>query len=302
MNLVLLKGLRICTLVTFGIFAGCKEDTLEVEQKSAVQTKQPTAIARGKLDVEGGLVALSFSAEGVVNKIMVAEGQQVEKGQLLLQQDQRISNADQRVAESELAVADTQLQGLRDKIPELQQKAQRLNLAAQAGAMQMQLSDEAQVVLQQAQTEISIAQAERNLAKSKLSQIQSRGALLNLHAPFAATVVKINAHSGEFLANGQSALVLLPKKPIIVRAELNESYLQSVKVGMQAKVQIDHDSDRTDLATARVTRISPVFIQSQLQQNSQQSPGRVVECILEFNTAPLTRVGQNVIVSFYDQP
>jgi len=302
MSFNLPKSWKICVLISIGMLSACNDDAKNVTLKSSVDVKQPAAIARGKIDVEGGLLTLSFSNAGLVNKVLIKEGQVVEGRQLLLQQDDRIFYADQHVAKSELTVANTQLQGLQEKMPELQKKAKRLALAAEAGAAQMQLSDEVQIALQQAQIDINNAQAERNLAKTKLNQVISRGALLNMHAPVAGTIVKLHAHSGEFMANGQNALVLLPKKPIIVRAELNESYLQSVKVGMQAKVQIDNDSERIDLASARVTHISPVFMQSELQHNNQQSPGRVVECILEFNTPPLTRVGQNVIVSFYDKP
>lgn len=297
-----LKLLNIYVLLSVAMLVACQDETAKVITTSKHEVQQPAAIARGKLDVEGGLIPLAFPTEGIVTKVMVSEGQKVEKGQLLLQQDKQLIDADRRVAESALHVADTQLQGLRDQMPMLQEKVHRLNAAAAAGAAQMQLSDEAQLALQQAQTEINIAKAERNLAKTKLNQITRRGALLDLHAPSAGTVVKINAHLGEFLSNGQDALLLLPQKPMIVRAELNESYLQVVKVGMQAKVYIDHDSERIELATARVVRMSPVFIQSQLQHDSQQAPGRVVECILEFSTAPTTRVGQNVIVNFYDKP
>lgn len=302
MNLNLPKSMKIAVLITAGLLAACQDDTSKAKLGSAAEVKQPAAIARGKIDVEGGLMPLSFSTEGNVTQVLVREGQQVEQGQLLIQQDKRMFDAEKNVSLSEMAVANAELQGLQKQVPELEQKVKRLNLAAQAGAAQMQLSDEAQLALQQLQTEVGTAQAQYNLARSKFNQIKTRGALLDLRAPFAGTIVKLNTHTGEFLTHGQEALVLLPQKPLIVRAELNESFLQSVKVGMPAKIQVDNDNGRVDLATARVTRISPIFIHSQLQDNTQQGAGRVVECILEFSTQPITRVGQNVVVSFYDQP
>jgi multidrug resistance efflux pump len=302
MNLNLPKSIKVAALTTLGLVAACQDQPSPAKVESVAESKQIAAIARGKVDVEGGLINLSFATEGMVTKVAVKEGQQVEKGQLLLQQDKRIWDAEKQVALSEMTIADTTLQGLQQQIPELVAKVKRLQLAAEAGAAQMQLKDEAQLALQQLQTEVNTAQAQYKLAKSKVNQINARGALLDVRAPSAGTVVKLSAHAGEVLAAGQEALVLLPQQALIVRAELNESFLSSVKVGMPAKVQVDHDSGRIDLATAHVTRISPIFIHSQLQDNTQQSPGRVVECILEFNAQPITRVGQNVIVSFYDQP
>ena len=95
-----------------------------------------------------GIVTLSFPSEGVVDKVLVTEGQAVQKGQILMQQDHRLYYADKRVAESEIAVAVAQLQGIGEQLPGLKQK--RLKMAAQAGAAQMQLSDEAYEAVQQA--------------------------------------------------------------------------------------------------------------------------------------------------------
>lgn len=286
-------------ILSLWVLVGCDDKPAEHVAASSTDIARPVAIARGKVDVEGGMLALSFPSEGVVNKVLVSEGQTVQQGQRLLQQDNRLFHVDKRVAESEIAVANAQLQGLREQLPGLKQKAQRLKAAAQAGAAQMQLSDEAYAQLQQAQTAVTVAQAQVNLAKSRLAQLAVRGAQLDLQAPFAGSIVKLNVQPGTFIPGGQPAALFLPDKPLIIRAELNESYLAGVHVGMQARVQIDNDSERVDLPTAQVIRISSTFAASQLQDNVQQSQGRVVECILAFDSEPSTRVGQNVVVSFY---
>lgn len=302
MSLKFPKTLQICVFIFLGVgLWGCKKDNVEIATHVFSNQEEPVAIARGKTDVEGGLITLSFPLEGVIQKVLVREGQIVQPGQLLMQQDTRMFLTDKSIAESELAIANLQLQGLKEQIPELKQKVERLNMAAQAGASQMQLTDEASNTLKQIQTEVAVAKAQVNLSKNKLSQILARGEQLNLRAPFSGTVVKINAQSGEFLSSSHPLMVLLPNKPAIIRAELNESYLTSVKIGMQAKVQIDSDNQRINLPDAHVIRISPIYMQSQLQSNAQHISGRVVECILEFNTTPPTRVGQNVMVSFYSK-
>ena len=287
-------------ITVFLVIAGCKDDDVKVANSSA-QVKQPIAIARGKIDVDGGVIPLSFLSEGVISKVMVSEGQKVQKGQLLMQQDKRVFFANKKIAQDELLVANTQLQQLNEQIPEFRKKVQRLNLAAEAGALQMQISDDAQASLKQTESNMHIAQAQSKLAQSKLKQVEVQGSLLDLRAPFDGVITKINVQPGGLLPNGQNALVLLPNKPIIIRAELNESYLELVKNGMIAKVQIENDSGGVNLPPARVIRISPVFIQSQLQENNQQSREHIVECILEFQDPNITtRIGQNVIVSFYE--
>lgn len=291
-----------CAFIGALMLVGCNEkDAPSVVAPSSADADRPVAIARGKTDVQGGLLRLSFPAEGMISKVLVSEGQSVEKDQLLVQQDNRVFLAEKRVAEGEQAVANAQLAGLRIQLPSLQQAATRLKLAAQAGASQMQLSDEAWAAFRQAQANVTASESEATLAKNKLSLLEVRGTQLNLRAPLAGTVIKLTAQPGEFASVQHNVLLLLPNRPVIVRAELNESYLAAVKVGMAATVQIDDGSGRTPLPSAHISRISPVFMQSQLQDNTQQAPGRVVECTLEFDSPPSVRIGQNVIVSFYDK-
>lgn len=300
MNLRGLKRWPAPVMFCLWILVGCDDKPAKYVATPSTEIVNPVAISRGKVDVEGGMITLSFPSEGVVDKVLVSEGQTVQQGQPLLQQDNRLFSVDKRVAESEIVVANAQLQGLREQLPGLKQKAVRLKIAAQAGASQMQLSDDTHAALQQAQAAVTVAQAQVNLAESRLAQLTARGAQLDLQAPFAGSIVKLNVQPGTFIPSGQPAALFLPNKPLIIRAELNESYLAGVKVGMQAKVQIDNDSERVDLPSAHVIRISSTFAASQLQENAQQSQGRVVECILAFDKQPSTRVGQNVVVSFYD--
>ncbi|BEN14712.1 TPA: HlyD family efflux transporter periplasmic adaptor subunit [Serratia marcescens] len=302
MNLKELKWGGISVIVSLWMLSGCDDKPVKPVATAPTQAVVPVAIARGKVDVDGGIVTLSFPSEGVVDKVLVTEGQAVQKGQILMQQDHRLYYADKRVAESEIAVAVAQLQGIGEQLPGLKQKATRLKMAAQAGAAQMQLSDEAYEAVQQAKTAVTVAQAQANLAERRLAKLVEHGAQLDLRAPFAGSIVKLNAQEGAFISSGQPVILFLPNKPFIIRAELNESYLAGVKVGMKAKVQIDNDSERKDLPTAHVIRISSTFVLSQLQENAQQSPRRVVECILAFDSEPSTLVGQNVVVSFYDNP
>lgn len=49
------------------------------------------AVARGRIDVEGGLLKLGVSRDGVVAEIKVLEGEQVKKGQLLATLDSELA-------------------------------------------------------------------------------------------------------------------------------------------------------------------------------------------------------------------
>lgn len=284
------------------ILSGCRKDTESTVIVNSHQLSiRPVAMARGKLDVESGMLQLSSSIDGKVSSVFVKAGQRVNKGEKLIQLDQVTNSLVQRVSENEVSVIRTNIEGARRQVPVLKEKAQRLKTAALAGASQMQLSDEAHEDLQKKLTEIKILDAELNVAESKADLQRARNELLSINSPVAGTVIKIKTQPGAFMQSGHAEILILPDTPLIVRAELNESFVDAVKVGMQAKIQNDNDGIGIPLPSAHVVWISPVYMQSQLDENAQHPPSRVIECILSFDSVPQARLGQNVLVSFYDK-
>jgi multidrug resistance efflux pump len=105
------------------------------------------------------------------------------------------------------------------------------------------------------------------------------------------------------LQSGSPVAVLLPKRPLIVRAEVNESFVTAIREGMKAQVTVDADGSaaRQEFPAATVLRISPVYGTARLQDDAQRGPVRVVECVLAFDQPPANvKVGQNVRVSFHE--
>ncbi|MNY76032.1 hypothetical protein D3C86_2154870 [compost metagenome] len=68
---------------------------------------------------------------------------------------------------------------------------------------------------------------------------------------------------------------------------------------MRATVVIDSDgTEGKPLPVARVVRISPVFAPARLPEDAGRGVAKVVECVLEFESAAKARVGQHVRVEF----
>ena len=103
--------------------AGCSpsSDSASVVTSAAAQAKPQSqvAVARGKIDVEGGLLDLSAAAPGLVQQLLIKEGQAVQKGQLVLRMADDAARADLAVAESELQLAQTKLKTRQERLPVL---------------------------------------------------------------------------------------------------------------------------------------------------------------------------------------
>ncbi|MGO3889973.1 MAG: HlyD family secretion protein [Paenalcaligenes sp.] len=289
------------------LLAACSDNTsTSASPQASTSTQQESsrkiAVARGTVDVEGGLINLSASTDGVVRALNVREGESVKKDQTLLTLSTTTETAAVAVAESEWKLAQERKQASLAKLPELRRAASRLEQAARAGAVQAQLSDTAQQQLKDADADARIAQAEVDVALQRLNQAKALLAQRSITAPEAGEIISIHAQPGAAISANTPAMMLLPARPLIVRAELNAAYVGNITPGMPATIasDMDSDSDGNALPQARVIRISPVYRQGRLQEEAQRGPVRVVECILEFDEPANVRVGQNVRVSFHE--
>lgn len=299
-------GLALLGALTL-VLGGCSpaKDSAPLLSVAAAQARGNTsvAVARGKIDVEGGLLELAPAVSGVVQQLMVKEGQSVKKGQVLLRLADDASRADLAVAESESQLAQTKLRTRQARLPALKTTLSRWQAAAKEGAADWQSVDDATQALRDAQAEVDIAASEASVARSKLEQLRTLQQRHELRAPEAATVVRLSTHAGSTVQAASNVLVLLPERPLIVRAEVNESFIPSIRVGMKATVVSDGDgaAGRQELPSATVERISPIYGTARLQDDTQRGPVRVVESVLVFAQPPANaKVGQNVRVSFHE--
>lgn len=283
------------------LLAGCNDSPAPVAVAVvASPAPQAVAMARGVVEVQGGLLDLAFDQEGPVAAVHVKEGQAVRRGQPLALLSDTAANAELAVAQSELRLSQARIDAQAQRLPALRQVAGRVGTAARAGAVEPQRAEEAQQALQDLESQIRITRAEAEVVRTRIALLRAQRAGLSLVAPEDGVVLRVALKPGQRAHAATSALTLLPDRPVQVRAEVNESFISSVRVGQRAAVTTDGDAAAAALAPARVVRISPVLGAGRLQDNSHRAPSRTVECILEFEQAPDARVGQNVKVSFHD--
>lgn len=298
---------RLLALLLLGASAlpGCspQRDAHPMAARAATQPGAPVAVARGKIEVEGGLLELAPASAGVVRQLLAKEGQQVAKGQLLLRLGDDEPRAELAVAQSELQLAQTRARTRAARLPALRQTHDRWQAAVREGAAEAQGLDEAAQALRDGQADAQVADVEVAVARAKLAQLQTQLKRLELRAPEAGVVVRVAAQLGAPVTSSAPAVVLLPARPLLVRAELNESFAHAVRVGMSASVVADGDGGgaQPGLPDAKVLRISPVYGTARLQDDPLRGPVRVVDCLLTFDQAPQgARVGQNVRVTFHE--
>lgn len=282
------------------LLAGCSKSA-DVSASAAPQPEHTyAAVARGKIDIEGGLLALSMPRAGILAKITVHEGDYVKKGQLLAALNTRPAQLAVDTARAQLEQARAQLRLLEVKRAAARHRAKRLIAAAAAGAGDGQSADDARAAVRQLGAEQVAAHAAADIASQRLIAAQYDLQRDSLYAPFDALVVRVAAQPGASVSPSSGALfTLLPEKPRIVRAELNENFVGLIHPGMRAEVVADNDAE-TAHWSAHVLRVGQVYGAATLVNDPQvRANARAVECVLAFDRPQYLRIGERVIVRFF---
>ena len=274
-----------------------KDGSAESPDKSAAAVY--AAVARGKIDIEGGLLNLSMPREGTLAKVAVHEGDRVKQGQLLAALDTEPAMQAVDSAQAQLEQAKAQLKLLDIQRPVAKQRAQRLMAAVAAGAGDGQSADDARGAAAQLDAGHDAAVAAMDMANQKLAEARYELKQRSLFAPFDADVVQVTAQPGASVSPSSGGLfTLLPEKPRIVRAELNESFVGVIKPGMHAEVVADSGPGAGQWS-AHVLRVGQVYGPATLENDPQvRANARTVGCVLAFDQPQNLRIGQRVIVRF----
>ena len=212
---------------------------------------------------------LSPSIGGQIARLPVHEGDQVEKGTLLLEIWNEDFAAQLLLAEREATLAERQARATCLSAGEAERQAAR---AKKLFANQVESEEQTDRVVTQAAS--LTAQCEAASASVKMSAARIEVARANLSktrliAPFSGVIAKIEGELNEFVTPSP---VGIPTPPVVdliedncfyVSAPIDEVDAAAVRVGMTVRISLDAFKDRKFAGTVR--RISPYVLDIEKQ-------------------------------------
>ena len=271
----------------------------EVAAAAQVKPSPYSAIANGKADVEGGIIQVAARRAGVINDVLVQEGDAVTKGQVLARLEDEEPRLASARADAETRQARAALALLQVQLSAAQRENRRLESLAPSNFVAAQKLDQARDSVREAEARIMAQQAIVATAQARASEARYDQETSIIRAPADGRIVRryANPGAGASTLNVSNMFDLEPQTGRIVRAEIAEGSLSFVGIGQS--VQMSPESDPTKVYPGKVLRRAAVFGARKLQSDdaSERADDRVVEVVVDSSGAPFL-IGQRVLVKF----
>jgi HlyD family secretion protein len=277
-------ALGTATLVTAGAIAVVVERDHSSTPAAASISQKVAAAAPGRLEGATETTALGSSASGVIDEMLVKQGDQVTKGQLLarIECNDVIAEISQHIAEDaaaksvyerlkngnrpeDIAVAEADLALAQARRTEAQAAYERTSALVKSGTSSLALAltterdfrmATAQVLAAQNRLtllklgprveDIAEAKAREESSQHSIEVSKARLAKCDIRSPVNGTVLHKYVSVGELVSiyNPQPLLSLAPTDRYRVRAEVDEKDVSRIHLGQRASIVIDAASNQ----------------------------------------------------------
>lgn len=213
----------------------------EIPVQLAAVTRGPVAYV---LDTSGDVlpvmqVDVISRIAGYVERIDFEIGDRVAAGQVVATMDPKEQR--HRVEEEEAAVKVAQA-NLREKESQLLhagKQVERARLLRQKDFISSQELDEAETRAQVAEAQKELAQAQLAQREAALAQARYQLGLTRVSAPFGGVVIRRLVDPGAYLSTSTPILTIAIADPLKVILHIPEKDVTLVRVGMEAKLEVD---------------------------------------------------------------
>ncbi len=294
--------LIIITIVSIFFVMSSQAKAKKAKMDAIAAAAPPTpygAVADGKADVEGGVIQVAARRQGIIREVLVQEGDEVVKGQVLAKQEDDDARLAAETSAANLAQARAQIAVLEVQRRSAQREMARLQALTTSNFVAAQRLDQARDAVAKADADLAAQRAAIGVYAAQLNQARYNQELTIIRAPADGRIARryANPGAGASSLNVTPMFDLEPKTARIVRAEISESAIPFVSLGQS--VEIIPEADQTKVFTGKVLRRAAVFGARKLQSDdpSERTDARVVEVVISADGTPFL-IGQRVLVKF----
>jgi HlyD family secretion protein len=248
------------------------------------QTALPEGIASGNGRIEAREVDVASKLPLKVKTVLVAEGDLVKPGQVLVQMDTVTleaelaeANESVAVAREQVAIAKAEIVKRRSEIELAEiEKERSAKLVEQRAGSQRDLDvrtmalETARAGLAAARAKLEAAAQQVEVAEANVATIQSRIDDATLTSPVLGRVLYRLAEPGEVLGPGGEALTLINLQDVYMEIFLPSEQAAAVKIGSEARFTVDYEPDRVGIGNVSFVSPEAQFTPKEVETRSER--------------------------------
>jgi len=212
---------------------------------------------------------LAPPAGGQIARLPVKKGDQVEKGQVLLELWNDDIRAELSVVEQDAGAAQARRDEACVAAKVARQESNRLARLVERKLVSVELAERAAGEADSREAGCRAAAAQIRVSQARIDAARARLERTLLRAPFAGTVAEINGELGEFVTPSPVGIPTPPAVDVVdisciyITAPIDEVDAPRVREGMPARVTLDAFKDRS--FPAHVRRVAPYVLDTEKQ-------------------------------------
>jgi HlyD family secretion protein len=245
----------LALLVGVGVMRGAKGKAQAV-QFARVRQEDITSRVRAPGKIEPRTqVKISADIMGKIVRLAVKEGDQVRKGQLMLQLDDTQYRAVANQARAALSSANARLKDAESLLRVAESNYVRQHALWDQKVLSQAEWDQANSTVESARTAQSTAREEVTRATAALSGASDNLSKTRFVAPFDGVVSALNVEAGEIVITGTmnnagtQIMVVSDLSRMLVKADVDETDVVDMKLGQKAKITVDALPDTSFVGT-----------------------------------------------------
>lgn len=272
-----------------------------VPETALAQETEPTdgqwvAALRGKVDVEGGIMRLAAQRDGLIEEVLVKEGDKVTQGQLLARINDLSAQLQLRAAELEFEQSQSQGLIASMKLDQAKAEQDRLSIMAAADAVPRKEIDNAAQAFSLANAEADQARISLALSQNRLQIAQLEISAREVRAPVAGVILRSSARVGDATTTSTvtEMFLLSPDGNRVLKGMLDEQFVGKVAPGQSADLISERNAEVA--MQGKVLRIAPFFgTPGQQSQSDTQTSGVEIVLSIEGASAEQLILGEALI-------
>ena len=216
-----------------------------------VKTQKLESVVTAPAEINPSLqVNIGAHIVGKIEKLYIKEGDFVKRNQRLVELEQFAYTAQLQRAQAEVANRKIEVERARVALATADLEYKRAAQMQAQGISAQELFDKSKLDLENARAGYGASQEGVRQAQAMLSQAQTDLSHTTIVSPIDGKVVQLNAHEGEVVVTGTMnnpasvIAVIADLSEILAEADVGETEVVGIKVGLPAKIKVDAVPDK----------------------------------------------------------